>query len=284
MNYSFFVILGSGRLAIQCGKYLKENYSIPAVVYDVNPEPSASLKNNCQKTGLDYRFEPKQQLFASLSEIEAQTLIISAYIPYIIPANILDKPNISAINFHPSLLPVHPGRNSEAWAIYEMDEYAGITWHIITEKVDKGEIIAQQKLKLDDRITSMKLLALQYEAAFKSFKGFIDSFLNGSCTTAPQSRDDTAVFHYLKDRPNGGRLDLNWPADKISAFLRAYDYGFYDVIGKPHLIYEGTTYQWKGYKITSCELSERTVTVQQGDMLIREGTTEIRLTHMSPVP
>lgn len=284
MKYSLFVILGLGRLAIQCGEYLKEKYPIPIVVYDVNEEPSAYLKNNCAKIGLDYRYEPKQQLFSSLSETEDQALIISAYNPYIIPAYILDKPNINAINFHPALLPAHPGRNTEAWAIYEKDEYTGITWHIVSEKVDKGEIIAQEKIKLDEKITSMKLLTLQTEKAFSSFKTFIEPFLNGTCATVPQGREGATSFHFSKDRPNGGELDLNWSADKISAFLRAYDYGIHAVMGKPHLTYEGVTYQWRGYKLNRCDQCKKTVTVQDGDMLIKEGETEIRLIRLSPAP
>lgn len=282
MKYSLLILLGTGRLALQCGEHLKENYPLPIILYDVNEEPSAYLKNNCAKIGLDYHFEPKQRLFSSLYEIEEQTLIISAYNPYIIPAYILDKPNISAINIHHALLPAHPGRNAEAWAIYEMDEYAGITWHILSEKVDKGAIIAQEKIMLDDKVTSLRLLTLQNEKALSSFKRFIDSFLDGFCALV-QQKGGTSTFHYSKDRPNGGELNLSWSADKISAFLRAYDYGMYNVMGKPHLSYEGMTYQWKGYKVTRCSQCEKTITVQDGDMLIIEGETEIRLTQLSPL-
>lgn len=282
MKYSLIILLGTGRLAIQCGEHLKENFPLPVILYDVNEEPSSYLKSNCSKIGMDYRFEPKQQLFSSLSETEEQALIISACNHYIIPANVLDKPNISAINFHNALLPAHPGRNAEAWAIYEMDEYAGITWHILSEKVDKGAIIAQEKIKLDEKTTSSKLLAIQNEKAFTGFKDFISPLLNDSCKLTQQNKEKH-TFHFSKDRPNNSELDLNWSADKISAFLRAYDYGLYNVLGKPHLVYEGTTYQWRGYKLTRCEQCEKTVSVNDGDMLIKEGETEIRLTRLSPV-
>lgn len=282
MKYSLFVVIGKGRLAFQCGEYLKENYQFPVILYDVNDKPSSYLKSNCSKIALDYRSEPKQQIFSSLCETEEQTLIISACNHYIIPADVLEKHNISAINFHNALLPAHPGRNAEAWTIYEMDEYAGITWHILSEKVDKGAIIAQEKIKPDNEMTSAKLLAIQNEKAFISFKDFIASFLNDSCTLTQQI-NEKHPFHFSKDRPNNGELDLNWSTDKISAFLRAYDYGLYNVLGKPHLVYEGTVYQWRGYKLTNCEHCEKTVIVRDGDMLIKEGDTEIHLTRLTPI-
>ena len=284
MHYSCFVVLGTGRLAFQCGGYLKETHSADVIVYDVNKNPSEYLKNNCKKLELEYHFGKKHELIDFLSAIKEKALIISAYNPHIIPAHILDMPNISAINVHHSLLPAHPGRNAEAWAIYEMDEYSGITWHILSEKVDKGAIIAQEKIKLDDNMTALKLLMIQNEKAFSSFKGFIGSFLNGSCISVQQNVESTTVFHYSKDRPNGGELNLNWSADKISAFLRAYDYSIYNIMGKPHLIYEGTTYQWKRYKLIHCDQCKKTVNVQNGNMLIKEGETEIHLNQLSPCP
>jgi len=45
-------------------------------------------------------------------------------------------------------------------------------------------------------------------------------------------------------------LDISWGGAKISAFLRAMDYGFLSVFRSPRLIYNGLTYQWRKYKIS----------------------------------
>ena len=49
---------------------------------------------------------------------------------------------------------------------------------------------------------------------------------------------------------------MQWPFAKISAFLRALDYGGLEVVKKPYLEKDGKVIFWKSYKITE-ELQEK---------------------------
>ena len=57
------------------------------------------------------------------------------------------------------------------------------------------------------------------------------------------------MMHYSWQTPADGRLNLDWPFHKISAFLRALDYGGLDVVKKPCVVQNNRTIFWKSYQI-----------------------------------
>jgi methionyl-tRNA formyltransferase len=68
----------------------------------------------------------------------------------IIKKNIIDSFSEGIINFHPSLLPRHRGTDPSFWTIYSEEEYSGITFHFIDQKIDKGVILFQKQYKIKD--------------------------------------------------------------------------------------------------------------------------------------
>ena len=66
---------------------------------------------------------------------------------------ILSKPFIKKfknkiLNMHPSLLPKYKGLNTHKRAINNGDKYSGCTVHFVTERLDSGKIILQQKVRI----------------------------------------------------------------------------------------------------------------------------------------
>ena len=55
------------------------------------------------------------------------------------------------INLHLSLLPKYGGMDSIFWALYHREREIGVTIHKVEEKLDAGEIIAQEKIPVDER-------------------------------------------------------------------------------------------------------------------------------------
>ena len=78
------------------------------------------------------------------------------------------------INIHPSLLPSHKGLNTYEKAINSGDKYSGCTVHHVTDELDAGEIIAQQKVIIssDDTVDTLreKILELEHELYPKVIK------------------------------------------------------------------------------------------------------------------
>ena len=62
--------------------------------------------------------------------------------------SIIDIPKIATINVHPSLLPKYRGPNPYIQTILHGEKQSGVTFHIMTEKIDAGPILAQQRLDI----------------------------------------------------------------------------------------------------------------------------------------
>ncbi len=275
--YDLICVLGTGTLAKNCLRLLAEK-NIRIIFYDVNECASWQLKRFCEKTeGLEYRYFPKKECFEDIKKHEGRILLLSIVNPYIVPKSIVRDERFTAINLHHALLPAHPGRNAEAWTIFEEDEYGGITWHFMGDGVDDGDIITQGRMRMDETLTSWKYLKLQNDLGLECFRNFYEDMLGGSLKGTKQEKKDGTVMHYSRDRLNGGVLDMNWSGSKISAFLRAMDYGPVKVMGD-EITVDGRVRKIKAYSIkrpgdTDAELKQ----ADDAGMLIKKDGYEISL-------
>ena len=232
--------------------------TFPVAVYDIFAkcgvssrlieygESSSYLKYLCDKKSINYENLSSNQLTKLLRNITKPTLIVSAVNKYIFPNEILSKPNIVAINYHNSILPNHRGSHAEAFSIFDMDRYTGVTWHYVAKEIDQGNVIAMKKLRIDRDDTSISLLSKQNKEALKLFKSFLSDLLTNKIVNVKKVYPG-GELHLSKDLPSNGVFNFEWSIDKMYAFLRSFDYGELNIIGRPHLVYEGVTYAWKTY-------------------------------------
>ena len=246
------VVAGTGTLALFCAEKLKAA-GLPVIVCDMDQGTPGFLQRRTQNMEIPY-FRPVPKLFfGELANTEEHTLLVSAINPYIVPSYVLDNPRITAINCHQALLPEHPGRNAEMWAIYEGDGKTGITWHMLTARVDGGDILLQKEMEITERHTAYQVFREQITLAQKGFEDLLPALLEGTLSPRPQEHRENRKLHYSTDVPNQGQLNIDWEGSKISAFLRALDYGILNVVPRPTVCIEGRTETVKKYKITSEE-------------------------------
>ena len=69
------------------------------------------------------------------------------------------------LNIHPSLLPKYKGLDTHRRAIKNKDKYSGATVHIVTEKLDSGKIIVQERVKIlkSDKENTLEKKVLKIE-------------------------------------------------------------------------------------------------------------------------
>lgn len=248
------IIIGTGKLPSACACLLKK-YNIRVEIYEYSEYIYSQLELLCKNKGLDYRKTGKNELTDFLQEINEPLLIISANNTYIFPKEVVKKENLLIVNFHPALLPKHMGRNAEAWSIYSGDVETGVSWHLVDEKIDHGQILYQKKIPIDDKMTSLQLMSRQLAMALEGFEQIVDVLVYNELEKSIYQHDyNICTVHYAKDIPNCGQLDATWSMEQISRFLRAMDYGKLQVLGKPFMEIEGEKYVWDRYQITSNEL------------------------------
>jgi len=143
----------------------------------------------------------------------------------IIPGEVLAKAERGGINFHDGPLPAYAGLYVTAWAIANRQESHGVTWHVMTDAVDEGDILEQQLFDLRGDETSFALNTRCYEAGMASFAQLVDNIGAGTVEPRPQPTEGRSYFG-LVDRPRAAAtLDFSRPAIELDALVRALNFG-----------------------------------------------------------
>lgn len=280
-QYQKGMIIGGTGLLYQAAEVLQQSGRVNETeLYFCNSNGFGKKQaENAQYTSREVTV--KKDLMELLARESAKTLVLSVMNPWLFTKEALNNPNIFVINLHHALLPAHRGRNAEAWAIYEGDEKAGITWHRVDTGIDTGAVFIQKEVKIGDSTTSLKLLAQLNAAALEG----LEELLSGDFVEKPPlfPPSGSEKLHLSKDVPNDGWLDLSWDGAQMSRFLRAMDYGILDVFARPRVRLENEVYVCKSWKIQKAEQGNGdnlTFDPEKQELVIQREKTKIVLRKM----
>jgi methionyl-tRNA formyltransferase len=124
-----------------------------------------------------------------------------------------------ALNLHPSLLPLYPGKNPYYWTLINNDAVTGVSIHRLTDKFDRGQVILQKKIKIFSNETQGSLrfsLAQLAGEVIKEFFNHIDSLI------ALPLNSELTKTKYFRNVNEGDRIiNLNCNAELICRQIRA---------------------------------------------------------------
>ena len=138
---------------------------------------------------------------------------------------VLNLPTGLAINYHDAPLPRYAGTHATSWALMNGETVHGVTWHLISETVDAGDILEQEEVKIDPEDTAFSLNLKCYEAALRSFGRLLQCLSNGNVVRRKQDLQKRTFFPRFKRPPEGGVIDFTQSAKTISALVRALNFG-----------------------------------------------------------
>jgi natural product biosynthesis luciferase-like monooxygenase protein len=142
-----------------------------------------------------------------------------------LPAAAIALPARMAINFHDGPLPDYPGLNTPVWGLLNGENEWAVTWHLITEAVDAGDILIERRFQLSPRETSLSLNTSIVEQAIDSFSELIDRLTDDTAVVMPQPSTPRKVYRRV-DRPDAfGVLDWAAPAQSLDRLVRALHFG-----------------------------------------------------------
>ncbi len=215
------VFIGSRSLLIRCAeRFVEHGNDLRAIV---------SLDSSAQRWAEEHGvpcIAPSPELAARLAQ-EPFDYLFSVVHLAVIPADVLAQPRRAAINFHDGPLPEYAGLNVTSWALLNREQEHGVTWHLMTERVDEGDILEEVRFPIGDDETALTLNAKCYEAAVESFEKLLTGLSQG--TIRPRRQDVERRGCHMKDeRPwAAGSLDGSRPAAELSALVRALEFGPY---------------------------------------------------------
>ena len=146
-------------------------------------------------------------------------LIVVFFFPQILKTALLHTPRLGVLNCHPSLLPRYGGPHPAFWMIKNGESLAGLTVHVMTEKIDAGDIIAQQELMIGEHDTAGQLTQRQHHAAAALLTEAVNAMAQGALTPKPQSIADRTYFG--KKKAADTIPDWNGSARHIANLWRA---------------------------------------------------------------
>ena len=166
---------GSGSNALKIFEHFNNNQNIIIdLIYCNNPR--ANVINVFQKLSIKTVLFNKKELYES-AFLEAiistnPDLIVLAGFLLKIPEKMVSAFENRIINIHPSLLPKYGGKgmyglNIHKEVLLNKEKFSGLTIHYVNKEYDKGAVIFQKKIKINEKETpeslSSKVLKLEHE-------------------------------------------------------------------------------------------------------------------------
>lgn len=134
-------------------------------------------------------------------------LIITCAYGQIIPKEILDYPKYKCINIHASLLPKYRGGAPIHHAIINGDEYTGVTIMYMDEAMDSGDILYQEKIKIEENDNVGTMFNKLSDLGSKMIIDFLPKFLNGEITPIKQNADEVTYAYNISKEDE--KIDFN---------------------------------------------------------------------------
>lgn len=119
--------------------------------YKLKSSPIKEVANKANLLLLQPEKIKNKEFIKKIKNINPELIIVVAF--SILPKEILSIPKFGVVNVHPSLLPKYRGPAPINWAIINGEKETGVTTIFLNEKIDAGEIILQQKVKIEHNDT-----------------------------------------------------------------------------------------------------------------------------------
>lgn len=125
------------------------------------------------------------------------------------------------INYHYSLIPSYKGLYSCTKVILKNEKYTGITWHIVTNKIDNGPIVFQKKIMIKKNENAASLIIKLNAECIKTFMEFIKNLKKKRFTKNKKKIKDFRL--YLK-KDKYTIISTTMHSKKILQTFKAFDY------------------------------------------------------------
>ncbi|MEO8696264.1 MAG: MupA/Atu3671 family FMN-dependent luciferase-like monooxygenase [Acidimicrobiales bacterium] len=186
----------------------------------------------------DIEVRDAARLSDALTGIDADVLLSIANLR-IVPKSILERFEVS-INFHDGPLPRLAGVHATSWALANGARDHAITWHLMTDTPDAGEIVLTDEFAIADDDTAYTLNARCFERALATFPLVASALSTGRLRVTAQP-PEPGEYHGRHER-FGARavFDPRRTRRDLVDVARALDFGprIVNPLGSMHVVHD----------------------------------------------
>ena len=142
---------------------------------------SYNIESVCRKNAIPVYFAKDINAPCTLDWIKSKNPdIIFNSGHQIFKQELLSIPKVASINRHSSLLPSYRGVYPIFWSMLNDEKYVGVTFHTMDKEIDKGGIIAQDRIEIHNDDTFFSLFQKCYDLSVDLFLKSLEILRNGN--------------------------------------------------------------------------------------------------------
>lgn len=149
----------------------------------------------------------------------APDVIFSFYYRNLLSDAIVSLAPQGAFNLHGSLLPHYRGRAPLNWVLVNGEKETGVTLHRMVKRADAGNIVAQQKVLIDDADVALTLHRKLCATAQTLLRDVLPQIAAGKVSETVQ--DESQATTVRGRTPEDGRLNWEQSAESLHNLVRA---------------------------------------------------------------
>jgi len=195
-------IIGEGSMPVECAKILVQN----GFTIGMACSPTDDLQKWSNAQGI--RFTSVFNEFSGYVIESGCDFLFSIANYRILPPQLLAVPRKFAINFHDGPLPKYAGVFATSWAIYNGEKLHGVTWHVMKDGIDTGEILIQKTVEVGPGETSESLNRKCWFAGLRCFRTLVQQLRDGTYCLIPQDMSKRTVYSFADWPPVEARESL----------------------------------------------------------------------------
>ncbi|UCF42479.1 MAG: methionyl-tRNA formyltransferase [Planctomycetota bacterium] len=217
------IYLGSGEFGIECLNALAaSSHTLPLIVTQPphqagrgrkpRPTPAAKWAKDHSIESIETENVNTPEMVGKIAALRPDLIVVIAF-GQKIGNELINLPPKGAVNVHASLLPKYRGAAPINWAIINGETETGISIITLAEKMDAGQVIAQQKTEISENDTAGDLHDRLAQIAAPLLLKTLEQIAAGTSTYTEQNHSEATLAPKLKK--SDGFLDFAEPADVL---------------------------------------------------------------------
>lgn len=187
--------------------------------------------------------------------LNPDALVVAAF--RILPTELLAIPKFGALNIHPSLLPKGRGPAPIQWTLLRGETETGVTVIRLTEEIDGGGMLAQERTELGPNEHFGSLHDRLAEIGARMMLDVLDSIESGNMPE-PIPQDESQVTKAPKLRAQDYEIDWARPQEEVLYKIRAFS-------PLPGAL---ARFGESGWKITEAKSSSKNLSLNPGEVVV----------------